>query len=262
MPAGTTVAGARTAPPLTLAVVEALLDRRRPRCRSRRPLARITALLDLLGNPQRAYPVIQIAGTNGKTSTARMIDALLDPDRACAPAGSPPRTCSWSPSGSALDGAPISAEQYVAVLHRHRAVHRPGRRGRRRGTAALPLSKFEILTAMAYRRVRRRPGGRRGHRGRAGRHLGLHQRGRRQDRGDHPDRHRPHRVPRRHARPRSPATRPGSSRPTAIAVIGPQEPEAMNAHAAPDHRGRRLRSPGSAASSPCWTGLSRSAGSG
>jgi dihydrofolate synthase/folylpolyglutamate synthase len=40
-------------------------------------LGRIEALLDLLGNPQRAYPAIHITGTNGKTSTARMIDSLL-----------------------------------------------------------------------------------------------------------------------------------------------------------------------------------------
>ena len=40
-------------------------------------LSRIEGLLDLLGNPQRAYPAIHITGTNGKTSTARMIDALL-----------------------------------------------------------------------------------------------------------------------------------------------------------------------------------------
>src|SRR3954470_2893172 len=40
-------------------------------------LDRIEALLDLLGSPQRAYPAIHITGTNGKTSTARMIDALL-----------------------------------------------------------------------------------------------------------------------------------------------------------------------------------------
>ena len=38
---------------------------------------RIEALLDLLGSPQRAYPAIHLTGTNGKTSTARMIDALL-----------------------------------------------------------------------------------------------------------------------------------------------------------------------------------------
>jgi dihydrofolate synthase/folylpolyglutamate synthase len=40
-------------------------------------LSRIEALLDLLGSPQRAYPSIHLTGTNGKTSTARMIDALL-----------------------------------------------------------------------------------------------------------------------------------------------------------------------------------------
>jgi len=40
-------------------------------------LSRIESLLDLLGMPQRAYPSIHLTGTNGKTSTARMIDALL-----------------------------------------------------------------------------------------------------------------------------------------------------------------------------------------
>ncbi|GIH19943.1 bifunctional folylpolyglutamate synthase/dihydrofolate synthase [Rugosimonospora africana] len=40
-------------------------------------LGRIESLLDLLGSPQRAYPSIHITGTNGKTSTARMIDSLL-----------------------------------------------------------------------------------------------------------------------------------------------------------------------------------------
>ena len=66
------------APPLTLQVVESLLDRRRNEVQISPTLDRITALLDLLGNPQTSYPVIQIAGTNGKTSTARMIDALLE----------------------------------------------------------------------------------------------------------------------------------------------------------------------------------------
>src|SRR5436305_13473136 len=40
-------------------------------------LDRITDLLDLLGSPQRSYPSIHITGTNGKTSTARIVDALL-----------------------------------------------------------------------------------------------------------------------------------------------------------------------------------------
>ncbi len=38
---------------------------------------RIEALLDLLGEPQRSYRSIHLTGTNGKTTTARMIDELL-----------------------------------------------------------------------------------------------------------------------------------------------------------------------------------------
>lgn len=33
--------------------------------------------VELLGDPQRAYPIVHITGTNGKTSTSRMIDSLL-----------------------------------------------------------------------------------------------------------------------------------------------------------------------------------------
>ena len=39
--------------------------------------ARVQALCDLLGSPERSCPVILIAGTNGKGSTALMIDSLL-----------------------------------------------------------------------------------------------------------------------------------------------------------------------------------------
>src|SRR5215475_15084436 len=38
---------------------------------------RIAALVDLLGDPQRTYRSIHLTGTNGKTSTARMVDELL-----------------------------------------------------------------------------------------------------------------------------------------------------------------------------------------
>jgi dihydrofolate synthase / folylpolyglutamate synthase len=40
-------------------------------------LSRIEELLDTLGGPQRTYPSIHLTGTNGKTSTATMIDSLL-----------------------------------------------------------------------------------------------------------------------------------------------------------------------------------------
>ncbi len=40
-------------------------------------LDRIEAVMDLLGEPQRTFPVIHITGTNGKTSTARIIESIL-----------------------------------------------------------------------------------------------------------------------------------------------------------------------------------------
>jgi dihydrofolate synthase/folylpolyglutamate synthase len=40
-------------------------------------LDRIAALVNLMGEPQKQYPVLHLTGTNGKTSTARMITRLL-----------------------------------------------------------------------------------------------------------------------------------------------------------------------------------------
>jgi dihydrofolate synthase/folylpolyglutamate synthase len=59
-----------------LARVEKALEERFP-TRMVPDLDRIVDLLTLLGDPQRAFPAIHITGTNGKTSTARMIDGLL-----------------------------------------------------------------------------------------------------------------------------------------------------------------------------------------
>ena len=36
----------------------------------------IRAVIFLLGDPQQSYPVIHLTGTNGKTSTARIVEAL------------------------------------------------------------------------------------------------------------------------------------------------------------------------------------------
>lgn len=60
-----------------LSVIEAALEARWPETRIAPTLERIAALTDILGSPQLSYPTIHIAGTNGKTTTARMIDSLL-----------------------------------------------------------------------------------------------------------------------------------------------------------------------------------------
>jgi dihydrofolate synthase/folylpolyglutamate synthase len=58
------------------AIEQALLARW-PETRIAPTLERISALMDILGSPQLTYPTIHVAGTNGKTSTTRMIDSLL-----------------------------------------------------------------------------------------------------------------------------------------------------------------------------------------
>jgi dihydrofolate synthase/folylpolyglutamate synthase len=76
--------------------------------------SRIEALLDLLGSPQLAYPAVHLTGTNGKTSTARMIDSLLRAHGL--------RTgCYTSPhletvrERISIEGEPISEEKFTAV---------------------------------------------------------------------------------------------------------------------------------------------------
>src|SRR3954451_19457375 len=61
----------------THADVVRALTARWPEHRVAPSLGRITALTELLGDPQRAYPVIHVTGTNGKGSTAAMIESLL-----------------------------------------------------------------------------------------------------------------------------------------------------------------------------------------
>lgn len=61
----------------TVAEVEDALLSRWPETRLEPSLDRIRALAELLGDPQRSCPVIHLTGTNGKTSTSRMIDTLL-----------------------------------------------------------------------------------------------------------------------------------------------------------------------------------------
>jgi dihydrofolate synthase/folylpolyglutamate synthase len=61
-----------------LHAIETALEARWPETRIAPSLERISALVDILGSPQLAYPTIHVAGTNGKTTTARMIDSLMN----------------------------------------------------------------------------------------------------------------------------------------------------------------------------------------
>ncbi len=58
------------------AVYSALLERQGEQWVQPR-VERTRRVLELLADPQRTYRVIHVTGTNGKTSTSRMIESLL-----------------------------------------------------------------------------------------------------------------------------------------------------------------------------------------
>src|SRR5947207_6183347 len=52
------------------------LDARQPESMPERGLERIQAIAESLDHPELTYPSIQVTGTNGKTTTAKLIAAL------------------------------------------------------------------------------------------------------------------------------------------------------------------------------------------
>ncbi|KZS82634.1 bifunctional tetrahydrofolate synthase/dihydrofolate synthase [Mycobacterium persicum] len=132
----------------SLLQVEHLLDQRWPETRIEPSLTRISALLDLLGSPQRGYPSIHIAGTNGKTSVARMIDALVTALQQRTGRTTSPHLQSVVERIS-IDGKPISPAQYVATYREIEPfVQMIDEQSQNAGGPA--MSKFEVLTAMAF----------------------------------------------------------------------------------------------------------------
>ncbi|QDY80888.1 bifunctional folylpolyglutamate synthase/dihydrofolate synthase [Streptomyces qinzhouensis] len=105
---------------------------------------RIAALMDVLGEPQRAYPSIHITGTNGKTSTARMIEALLAAFDLRTGRYTSPHVRSVTERIS-LDGSPVSAERFVSVYEDVKPYV-----DMVDAAEDYRLSFFEVLTGMAY----------------------------------------------------------------------------------------------------------------
>ncbi|WP_025619945.1 bifunctional folylpolyglutamate synthase/dihydrofolate synthase [Salinispora cortesiana] len=107
-------------------------------------LDRIEMLLDLLGSPQRAYPSIHLTGTNGKTSTARMIDSLLRAFGLRTGRYTSPHLETVRERIS-LDGEPVDEQRFVAT---YREVAPLARLVDQR--SAEPLTYFDLTTALAF----------------------------------------------------------------------------------------------------------------
>ncbi len=128
----------------TFAEAEDALLSRWPETRLEPSLDRIRAFTQLLGDPQRSYPVIQLTGTNGKTSTSRMIDTLLRAlDLRTGRFTSPhlermnERIC--------VDGEPLTDEEFVRAFNDVAPyTHLVD------ASQPIPLSFFETVVGMAY----------------------------------------------------------------------------------------------------------------
>jgi dihydrofolate synthase/folylpolyglutamate synthase len=124
--------------------VEQEIFSRRPEHSVDLALDRMADLVGLLGDPQRACPVIHITGTNGKTSTARMIDALLRSRGLRTGRFTSPHLVSIR-ERICVDGASVTPERFVEAYEeilpfvalvddRH----------------PVAMSFFEVLTGMAF----------------------------------------------------------------------------------------------------------------
>ena len=128
--------------------VEHLLDQRWPETKLEPSTARISALMELLGSPQLSYPSIHVAGTNGKTSVARIVDALLTAFSRRTGRTTSPHLQS-AVERIAIDNQPISPARYVEVYREIEPfVQMIDRQSEVGGGPA--MSKFEVVTAMAF----------------------------------------------------------------------------------------------------------------
>ncbi len=124
--------------------VEREIISRRPEHSVDLALDRMAELVGLLGDPQRACPVIHITGTNGKTSTARMSDVLLRARGLRTGRFTSPHLVSIR-ERICIDGAPISPERFVAAYDE--IIPYVNLVDERHPVA---MSFFEVLTGMAF----------------------------------------------------------------------------------------------------------------
>lgn len=111
-------------------------------------LQRIALLLDLMGQPQHSAPVITVAGTNGKSSTARMIDTLVRALGLRCGLTTSPHLQSVA-ERIQIDGRPMPDEEFVALYDQVAplallADEQLAAAGER------PLTFFEVIIALAF----------------------------------------------------------------------------------------------------------------
>ncbi|CED91435.1 bifunctional folylpolyglutamate synthase/dihydrofolate synthase [Actinomyces succiniciruminis] len=127
--------------------VEAEILFRAPEHQVQPSLDRVAAVLDILGHPEHSYRIVHIAGTNGKTSTARMTERLLAATGMRTGRFTSPHLATIR-ERIALDGEPISEEDFIAAWE-DVAPYIEMVDARSQAAGGPRLSFFEVLTVMA-----------------------------------------------------------------------------------------------------------------
>jgi dihydrofolate synthase/folylpolyglutamate synthase len=111
-------------------------------------MARVERVLELLGDPHRAYRTVHITGTNGKSSTARMTERLVREHGLRTGRFTSPHLTSVT-ERIAVDGEPLTPERFVEVFEDVAPyIGVADRESEEQGGPR--LSFFEVLTVMAF----------------------------------------------------------------------------------------------------------------
>lgn len=111
-------------------------------------LERVQQLLDILGDPQNAYPTLQVAGTNGKSSVTRMAAALLTELGLRTGSFTSPHLVDVR-ERIAINGEPLSAAEFVLAWEDIAPyVGMVDQAAQQSGGPT--LSYFELLTVLAF----------------------------------------------------------------------------------------------------------------
>jgi dihydrofolate synthase/folylpolyglutamate synthase len=130
-----------------LAALEELYARK-PEHQMRPRLAPTALACEMLGNPQQNYPVIHITGTNGKTSTARIIERILRELSLRTGRLTSPHLVRFNERIS-LDGEPIEDERFLETYAETKPIlELVDNKLAEQGEA--PLTFFEAMTAIAF----------------------------------------------------------------------------------------------------------------
>lgn len=129
---------------MDLAEVQQAVAARAPHDEIDPSLDRVTALLDILGSPQDSFTGVHVAGTNGKTSTARMIESLVGALHRRTGRFTSPALQNLTDTIS-IDNAAIHPADLVEIYREIAPLAQMVD-----GSQELPLSAFEMEVALAF----------------------------------------------------------------------------------------------------------------